>query len=139
VTTAQGVQRSPFPNNSIPQNQLDRVGQNLVNLYPNPNLPGIVNNLVYTPAQTTSANNWNLKVDQNFGPNDQGFFRYSRHAYQQLTPGALPAPAVGNTNAGATAFPLPQFVMSDTHTFAPRLINEARAGVGRLFHRCEAG
>ncbi len=133
VTAAQGVQRTPFPGNAIPQNEIDKVGQNVMNLYPNPNLPGIVNNFLYTPGQTNSANNWDVKVDQNFGPNDQGFFRYSQHAYQQLTPGALPAPAVGNTNAGATSFPLHQFVMSDTHTFSPRLVNEARAGVGRLF------
>lgn len=40
VTTVQDVQRSPFPNNTIPQNEIDRVGENLVNLYPNPNLGG---------------------------------------------------------------------------------------------------
>ena len=131
--TSQGVQRTPYPQNTIPLNEIDHVGQNVVNLYPNPNLPGIVSNFVYTPAQTTVANNWDLKVDQNFRGNDQAFFRYSQHYTQIFTPGALPLPASGNTNAGLTTFPLHQFVMSETHTFSPHVINEARAGVGRLY------
>ena len=44
-----------------------------------------------------------------------------------------PAPAWGNTSAGLSRFPVHQFVTSYTHLFTPLLVNEARAGVGRLF------
>ena len=42
--TSQGVERDPYPNNAIPPSQQDRVGRNLINLYPDPNLPGITSN-----------------------------------------------------------------------------------------------
>jgi hypothetical protein len=106
------------------------VGRNLVNLYPGPNLPGIVNNFVYTPNQTTNANNFDVKMDQNSGPKDRAFFRYSQDHTQIFTPGSLPAS--GSTNAGLTTFRLHQFVASYTRTLSPRLINEARAGIERL-------
>jgi TonB-dependent Receptor Plug Domain len=51
--------RSPFPGNIIPASQISTVGQNLVNLYPNPNTPGTSTaNGLYTSSQrrlTTST------------------------------------------------------------------------------------
>ncbi len=131
--TPQGVERDPYPNNAIPASQHDAVGRNLLQFYPDPNLSGITSNYLANPSQSTTSNNWDLKMDQNFSPRDQAFFRFSRHRTGQSIPGSLPAPAWGNTAAGLSRFPLHQFVMSLTHTFSPSLVNEARAGMGRLF------
>ncbi|MCL4401889.1 MAG: Plug and carboxypeptidase regulatory-like domain-containing protein, partial [Acidobacteria bacterium] len=127
-----GQIRDPFPGSIVPQSRLDRVGQNLANLYPDPNLPGLSSNYSSNPAQPSSSNNIDIKVDQNFSSRDQAFFRYSQQNTDQVVPGSLPLPAVGNTSAGTSRFPLHQFVASYTHTVAPNMINEFRAGVTRL-------
>jgi hypothetical protein len=133
VTTAQGVQRTPYTNNTIPASEVSKVGQNLINLYPDPNLGGIASNYLYTPAQTTNSNNYDIKIDQSFGASNQAFFRYSKQNTNQLVPGNLPDPAVGSTNAGTFVIPTHQFVMSDTQTLSPHVVNETRAGIGRLY------
>lgn len=128
----QGQIRDPFPGNRIPAERLDRVGQNLINLYPEPNRTGLVNNYGSNPGQPVTRNNYDVKIDQNFSPRDQAFFRLSRHFSDFDVPGSLPLPAVGSTNANTVRFPLAQFVSSYTRTFTPTLVNEFRAGVTRL-------
>ncbi|MBI4873495.1 MAG: TonB-dependent receptor [Acidobacteria bacterium] len=124
--------RDQFPGNRIPANRLDRVGQNLMNLFPEPNRTGPVNNFGSNPGQPVTRNNYDFKIDQNFSPRDQAFFRLSRHFSDFDVPGSLPLPAVGTTNANTVKFPLAQFVSSYTRTFTPTLVNELRAGVTRL-------
>jgi hypothetical protein len=91
------------------------------------------NNYILNPAESRTMNNWDLKIDHRFGDRDLTFYRYSQHLTNDFIPGALPAPAWGNTSAGLSRFPVHQFVASYTHLFTPQLVNEARAGVGRLF------
>ena len=124
--------RDPFPGRMIPANRLDRVGRNLINLYPDPNRPGLVSNYGSNPAQPVTRNNYDAKIDQNFSPRDQAFFRFSRHLTDVDVPGSLPLPAVGASEASLSRYPLIQFVASYTRTFTPTLINEFRAGVTRL-------
>jgi hypothetical protein len=132
-TVAQGVQRDPFPGNRIPEARLDSAGRNTLALFPDPFLPGQASNYRSNPSQPRTQNNWDLKIDHRIGANDQMFSRYARHVTNEFTPGALPAPAWGNTSAGLSRYPVQQFVISETHIFSPVLVNEARAGVGRLF------
>jgi hypothetical protein len=131
--STQGQTRTLFPNNTIPQNRIDAVGRNLLALFPAPNLPGLNNNYILNPAESRDSNNWDLKIDHRFGDRDMTFYRYSRHLTNDFVPGGLPAPAWGSTSAGLSRFPVHQFVASYTHLFTPLLVNEARAGVGRLF------
>ena len=131
--TTQGQTRLLFPNNTIPQSRFDPAGRNLLAIFPAPNLAGLSNNFLLNPAESRDANNWDLKIDHRFGDRDLTFYRYSRHLTGDFVPGALPAPAWGNTSAGLSRFPVHQFVTSYTHLFTPLLVNEARAGVGRLF------
>ncbi|MEO7653054.1 MAG: carboxypeptidase-like regulatory domain-containing protein, partial [Bryobacteraceae bacterium] len=131
--TPAGLQRDLFPGNAIPANRIDPVGRNLMNLYPEPNLPGTSANYRLNPGQPNDANNWDLKFDHRFSDNDLTFYRFSRHITNQFTPGGLPAPAWGSAAAGLSRFPVHQFVASYTHLFSPTLVNEVRAGVGRLF------
>jgi hypothetical protein len=114
-----GQIRDQFPNNSIPASRIDRVGQNLINLFPEPNRPGQVNNYGLNPGSPVTRNNYDVKIDQNFSPRDQAFFRLSRHLSDFDVPGSLPLPAVGTTNATTVKFPLVQFVASYTRTFTP--------------------
>ena len=132
AATGLGRQRDPFPNNALPASRLEAVGRNLINLYPEPNRPGLVSNFGSNPGQPVTRNNYDFKIDQSFSPRDQGFFRLSRHFSDFDVPGSLPLPAVGSTNANTVKFPLLQFVASYTRTFTPAVINEFRAGVTRL-------
>jgi len=97
--TAGVLARDQFPGNAIPVDRLDRVGQNIVKLYPQPNRAGIAANYGSNPPQPTTSNNFDVKIDHNFRPRDQAFFRFSRHGTDQNVPGSLPLPAVGNTAA----------------------------------------
>ncbi|MDQ6759269.1 MAG: TonB-dependent receptor [Acidobacteriota bacterium] len=126
------IQRTQFPGNIIPPNRVSSVGRNIINLFPDPNLPGLANNYVSTLAATLSQSNFDFKVDHNFSERDQVFFRISHHNTDQYTPGALPLPAVGSSDASTNTYPLGQVVVSYTRTLSPTLINEARAGATRL-------
>src|SRR5581483_11054819 len=77
--------------------------------------------------------NYDIKIDHNFSTNNQAFFRYSKQNTNQDVPGSLPEPAVGSANAGTFVIPAHQFVMSDTQIISSHLVNEVRAGIGRLY------
>jgi hypothetical protein len=133
VTLPNGkVQRTAFPGNKVPASYINPTGQNLMNLFPNPNLPGLVSNYASNPAATVNRDNFDIKVDQNFSARDQAFFRYSHQHTDQNTPGPLPLPAIGSTNAASVIYPLNQLVAGYTRTFTPNLIDEARAAFTRL-------
>ena len=90
--TPDGVVRDPYPNNTVPLSQQDAVGVNIMNFFPDPNLSGISNNYLTNPSQPSDSNNYDIKIDQNFGDNDNAFFRFSQHDFDQDRPGSLPAP-----------------------------------------------
>jgi len=127
--------REAFAGNRIPAARLSPVGQNLLNLFPLPNLgTGVANNFLYNPVRGIVGNKSDFKVDHTFSDRDATFVRYSRSSDDLEEPSALPAPAVGNGPGvpGPATQPVNQVVASETHLFSPTLINEARAGWTRL-------
>ena len=132
VTTNNVITRQPFAGNIIPTSRLDKVGLSLINLFPEPNLPGQVNNYASNPNQTINRDNYDIKIDHTFDLRDTVFFRYSQHYTQQYVPGPLPLPAVGSTNGSNNNYPLKQFVAAYTRTLSPTLVNELRAAFTRL-------
>ncbi len=132
TTAGTQIQRTQFPGNVIPPTRLDKQGSALINLFPDPNISGQVNNYGSNPNQTVDRDNYDIKVDQNFGTTDQVFFRYSQHKTQQYLPGPLPLPAVGSQDASNNNYPLKQFTAAYTRTLSPVLVNEFRAAATRL-------
>ncbi len=126
--------RVQFPGNIIPASRLDQVGQNILNIYPAPNLPGLVNNYLYNPVRITTANDWDLKFDHRFSDKDAVWVRYSESKNDLTEPSFLPAPAVGNGPSvpGLNDQPVKQAVLSETHILSPTSFNEARFGFTRL-------
>ena len=54
--TPSGIfERQPFPNNQIPQSLFSPAGENLLALYPDPNLPGVADNFRYSPSASHNA------------------------------------------------------------------------------------
>ncbi len=133
--TASGstFQRQPFAGNQIPASMIDPVGRNLANLYPLPNSPGTVNNYLYAAARAITENTFDMKVNHSFSDSDSGWARYSHSFFNIYEPGQLPPPAVGGgPPSGPNYQTADQAVLSETHIFSPRAVNQARFGFTRL-------
>jgi hypothetical protein len=128
-----GYVRDPFPGNILPAGRIDPNAVKLLNLYPLPNLPGIINDLAGSPVATTTSDSVDVRLDQNFTMHDQLFVSFSNNHLTSLTPPPLP----GIANGGNT-FNTPRYltasmgVLSETHTFSPRIVNQFSAGYTRI-------
>src|ERR1700730_7080605 len=130
--------RTPYPNNQIPLSMLDAAGQKIINLYPAPRLPGLVNNFTISPNKQDREDKLNGRLDHQFGPRSSLFGRYSFNDANVYTPGALPA--VGDIQAVGVngGFPGPALVraqnagLNHLYTFSPTLILEQRLGYSRF-------
>ena len=74
--------RSQFPGNVIPTNQIDSVGQAILNLYPHANVPGATfPDPNFRTVVTTSDPGWqfDVKLDHQFNSKHRIGGRYSRH------------------------------------------------------------
>ncbi|MCU0246375.1 MAG: TonB-dependent receptor [Bryobacter sp.] len=134
-----GFIRTPFAGNAIPTNRLDPVALNVQKFYPEPNrtptnLFSNTNNYQRNVDENRSSRQFTFKVDHRFTDRNAMFFRYGR--YRHYTDG-------GAANVAGAVYPDPivakrddtlgnqNFLLSDTHTFAPTLLNEFRLGVTR--------
>ena len=152
-----GYQFAPGQN-VFAQNQLDPVAQNLLKLYPCPNYAGLgqpnygVPNGGWSKGDCNSASdidqgptsgnyqvnlkstsdpiNWDQRLDWNMSSRDLATFRVD---YQHII-NTFPAP-LGPVLDGTTSYQghsqsylSANFMLSETHTFSPTLINELRFG-----------
>jgi len=124
--------RTAFAGNAIPASMINPVSLNLINLDPLPNLPGTVNNFIYSPVRSADENEYDVRVDRRFTNADNGFIRYSQATDLIYQPGPLPAPAVGGVISGISEEPSYQAVMSENHIFSPSIVNTARLGWSRI-------
>lgn len=79
-------QRDPFPGNLIPPSLLDRVGQNLVNLFPVPNQAGRndgTTNFFYVDVRKQEYNTHFGRLDHQFSEGHRMFFRI--HDYDWIS------------------------------------------------------
>ena len=87
--------RDQFPGNAIPLSAIDPVARAVVDLYPEPNLSGTVNNHFFSGSLANNTNQYDARVDHNFSTNHRIFVRYSRRDSNETDPGPLPLPADG--------------------------------------------
>jgi len=64
--------------NVIPQNEIDPIGQAVINLYPKPNLVGELNNLNFTTTANAPDYQFDIKVDHQLNDKQRINARYSR-------------------------------------------------------------
>ncbi len=128
-----GFVRDPFPGNIIPANRLDPNAIKLLDLYPIPNNPGLFNNYTSNPVIRNDVNQFDIRIDQNFSDKDTLFGRVSYSDNPQLIPGPFGGIADGGAfYAGNQTAKSTNAVLSETHSFSPNLVNEARAGFNRI-------
>jgi len=132
VATGTGYVREPFAGNLLPAGRLDANAIKLLDEYPMPNGPGLFNNFVNNPVAQNRIDQSDIRIDHNFSDKDQIFGRVSF----QINPEFIPSPFGGvldggGFNAGYQQNPTLNIVLSETHSFSPTLVNEARFGVSR--------
>ena len=136
---AGGFTRQPFPGNRIPAARIPQASQNLIGLYPDPNLPGSADNYRFTPAAVNDNGRFDLRTDKML-PRDRIFVRFNGESQSLQSPGALPMP--GGGYAGSDATQLADAAKTQTtawglaaaYTIAlgPKLIDEVRVGASGI-------
>jgi hypothetical protein len=132
-TTAPGASgsatRLPFAGNQIPQSLIDPSTLLIAKtLYPAPNLPpGQIPgaNFLSTAPSVNDGDQWNARVDHQFGKRDSFFARYT-DARNPSHGSGLPV------LKGQTTSRLTNVEGSDTHTFSPSFLITARFGMSRV-------
>jgi hypothetical protein len=124
--------RQPFPANMIPAARLDPNAIKLLDLYPLPTQPGLLNNFSVNRKNTTDVNSFDIRLDENFSEKDQAFLRYSYSHSPSVFPGPFTGYADGGSfGQGDQTVDAQGAALSYTHSFNPTLINEARIGFNR--------
>jgi hypothetical protein len=139
-----GFVRSPFPGNVIPTQRLDPVAQNILKVYPQPNTTPTnaftnANNFAGNFDARSSARQFTTKIDQHFAASNRLGFRYSY--WQHLDDQAANSTPYFDyeyrtRNDNYKNF---NFVLEDTHTFSPRLLNTFRTALSRQNFLFEPG
>jgi len=119
-------------NNVFCASQINSVAQNILNLYPNPNL-GVAgqtyNNYRVNVGRADNTFQWDQRLDYNISQRDQVYARYS-YLHEIISHG-LPLGSIldGSGFGGERDTNLAEnFVLSETHVFTPTLTNEFRFG-----------
>jgi hypothetical protein len=125
--------RVPFSGAIIPASMLSPIGQAILNLYPLPNLPGLVNNYSSNPPRTLAPIQGDVRVDHRITDNDSLFARFSRsHSGNIVNPGYFPDYSGGPIFPGNYTTDGTQGVIGFTHVFSRSFLSEFRAGWSRI-------
>src|SRR5262249_11376615 len=130
-----GFIRDQFRDNLIPANQIDPAALKLIQLYPLPNAPGVVNNFVSNPVGEQNTDQVDARVDHNFGTKANLFVRYSFGDTDTITPAPLPGKAQGGAPfnfSGPNKLRTQGVAIGSTYTFGNSLVNELRLGYTRI-------
>lgn len=122
-----------LPTNQISATQMDPLAARLVGLYPLPNASNPAFNYFVTPNLQEHQNNFDIRLDQHFNDKDSAFFRFSYENQPSLIPPLYPGYGDGGGFfSGDQVNAYKSVVLSETHTFTPNLVNEARVGYDRI-------
>lgn len=98
--TAAGVGRVPFPNNTIPQSQINPAAQAILGYLPAPNQPGLSNNLFGNVPYKNHSNVIDGRLDYRFTDLISGFLRYGFSDFN-TNQGSLLGPVIGAATSSA--------------------------------------
>jgi len=118
--------RDPYPNNVIPQSQINPAAVAILNkYYPKPNLtvaPGVLPNYAFNGNTSTKADQVGMRIDHQFNANNTAFFRFNRSNNNVTTPEGFPGYAGSKANYSRA------FAGGFTHIFSPNTILNLRYG-----------
>jgi hypothetical protein len=128
--------KTPFPNNIMPPNEIDKVAAAIQGYFPLPNLPnaGIYNNYYFNQENPTTTTYYNGKVDYNISSGNR------------LTASVMVVPqnAISTTptcpmNCTQDHIQETQGQITDVWTLSPSVINEFRFSMVREYGKWTAG
>jgi hypothetical protein len=125
ATAVNGAPKQPFPGNKIPSNRIDPISQKFLNYYVPSNLPGLANNYTQLNSSPNNRDEFTLRMDFVESTKSQWTGRYSWGDENQASTGISITGSKILTN-------YEQYLGSNTRTFSPTLVNEARFGYTRL-------
>ncbi|MEK7751991.1 MAG: TonB-dependent receptor, partial [Acidobacteriota bacterium] len=131
-----GVLRDPFAGNIVPRSRMDPAAVRIVEHYPLPNGPGLANNYTLSGPGRRRDDQGDLRLDHSLGDRVK---LMGRHSLSDS--GNVPSPAfatAGNPSNYPSRGRQQNSGLSYIHTFAPREINELRAGFNRVHSRSVA-
>ncbi|HMF77279.1 MAG TPA: TonB-dependent receptor, partial [Bryobacteraceae bacterium] len=123
--------------NILPLSRIDQNAIRLLNAYPAPNTAGfqggLNNNFAILRPQPDTTNQFDVRGDQIFSERDQMFVRAGYASRNRNIPADFSGP-LDNSGYGQGSFVDHGLngAISETHSFSPTLINEARIGISRL-------
>jgi hypothetical protein len=127
---------NPFPGNKIPADRISSVSKAVQDLvYPDPNLTGLgefglTENFYADPGYQFDADGLSARVDQKISSKNMLFVRVGLTIHNHdVQKGTLKEGYGSNQLLGNV--PGKTVVLSDTHTFSPSLVNEAKLGFSR--------
>lgn len=123
--------KQPFPNHVIPRGRINRVGQALVNLYPEPNSQDPTRNYVGTPRRSINNGIPTVRMDHQLSSRDSLFGRFTLNSPFERSPGQ----AFTQSFPGFDAIQDDSNIQSSiglTHIFGPTVVNETLVGYVRF-------
>lgn len=129
----------PFANNRIPANRIDPYAAKIMSLFPQPNLPGQLNNFARNAGLSDDNDNYNGRGDWDPTSRDLVFVRYSYSDRSRFIPGFFGGIADGTSTSawGRQILKAHNAVAGWTRSFTPRITNELRAGFERNYSQAQ--
>src|SRR5437867_1685864 len=121
------ITKQPFPGNKIPRDRLDPLSLKLLKYYNSATLPGLTNNYVQFNSSPLNRDGFVLRMDYIESAKSQWMGRYSWGDENQTTQGL-------NLTGTKILTNYEQYSASNTRTFTPNLVNEARYGYSRFYN-----
>ncbi|HXM20752.1 MAG TPA: carboxypeptidase regulatory-like domain-containing protein [Terriglobales bacterium] len=125
-----------FFGNTIPGTSINSVGQNIVNLFPLPNIPGagLTNNFIFNGKYKFDETAIETRFDYNISSKDRFFAHYAIATPDATNPSNFPNVDGGaGSGTSSTLNNRVQSLAGDwSHIFNPGLLNDLRAGFIRF-------
>jgi hypothetical protein len=126
--TVTGLNRTPFPSNIIPANQISPISAAIASFMPAPNLPGFTNNLVNNVGFSDQGNKADGKFDYRFNDSASAFLRYGYTNFWS----AQASPFGQVIGAGTRGHLVAQNAIGDVvYSLSPAVITDFRFGYNR--------
>ena len=112
---------------------INPVGQNIANLYPDPNSAGqgLFDNYVLNPKLTNNQDSFDIRVDHRFREQDQLFVHYSYGNIKSHRPGSLGLLGGDECCPSDSTNRAQHWASGWTHTLSPTVVNDLHGGFFR--------
>ncbi|MGI4828973.1 MAG: carboxypeptidase regulatory-like domain-containing protein [Janthinobacterium lividum] len=123
---------TPFAGNIIPTDRQNSAAINYFNAYPMPNIAGrLLNNYAVQQRQNQKYNTFDTRLDWHPTNRDILFFRFSYDNSTSTLTSVLAPTLPAGSGSGSNYVHSRGYDLGSTHTFSPRIVNEARLAYNR--------